>query len=203
MPFPKKTALERLLVTERHRRRCDEAAQAGFAVPAIVERAIDVALEPLAVTDARGRLVATKVSRSRGVARYGFSDCTTEEECALLPRFFDALWRMSEAHAWQNRCTSLAEVSAKMRHEPRSIVVSYGWIEQVSGMTREDADCVMGFNGYISKGEQQILVADFPEGQALVAASPPLLGIYTRIDERLGVLLTNVDQTVFLVRGAS
>lgn len=203
MPFPKKTALERLLVTERHRRRSDESAQAGFAVPAITERALDVALEPLAVTDARGGLVATKVSRARGVARYGFSECTAEEEGSLLPRFFDALWRMSEAHGWQNRCTSLAEASARMQLEPRSIVVPYSWIEKVSGMSREDADRLMSLNGYISKGEQQILVADFPEGQALVAASPPLLGFYTRIDDRLGVLMTNVDRTVFLVRGGS
>jgi hypothetical protein len=203
MLFPKKTALERLLVTERHRRRTDESAGVGFAVPAISERALDVALEPLAVTDARGRLVATRVSRARGVARYGFAECSSEDEGALLPQFFDALWAMSKANGWQNRCTSLADASARMQLEARSIVVPYGWVEKVSGMTREEADRLMSLNGYISKGDQQILVADFPEGQALLAASPALLGFYTRIDDRLGVLMTRVDQTVFLVRGDS
>ena len=203
MPFPKKTALERLLVTERHRRRTDESTQAGFAVPAISERPLDAALEPLAVTDARGRLVSTRVSRPRGVARYGFFECSVDEEDSLLPRVFESLWEMSIANQWRNRCTSLAEVSGKMQLEPRSIVVPYGWVEKVSGMTRAEADRLMALNGCISKGDQQILVADFPERQALVAAAPAVLGFYTRIDDRLGVLMTQVDRAVFLVRGES
>lgn len=203
MPFPKTTALERLLVTERHRRRSDESAGVGFAVPAIAERPADPDLEPLVVTDARGQLVPTKVSRTRGVARCGFFECTTEDEAALIPRFFDALWRLSETSGWENRCTSLADASARMLLEPRSIVVPYGWVEKVSGMSREDADGLMSAQGYISKGDQQILVGDLPDSVALLAAAPPLLGFYTRVDDRLGVMLTRVDRTIFLVRGAT
>lgn len=155
------------------------------------------------MTDARGRLVPTRVSRSRGVARYGFFECTTDGESALLPKFVDALWEMSRAGGWKNRCTSVAEALVRMTVPPRSIVVPYGLIEEVSALTREEADRLMGLQGYISNGDQQILVGDLPPGHALVAASPPLLGFYTRIDDCLGVLLTRVDETVFLVRAGT
>jgi hypothetical protein len=198
-----KTALERLLTTERHRRQANQSTLAGFAQPMISERALEPALaEPMAVTDARGNLVPTSVSRTRGVARYGFFECTTDDEGPLLRHFFAALWEMSVAKGWDNRCTSLAEASAKMKLEPRSIVVPYGLVEKVSSLTREEADRLMGLQGYISSGDQQILVSDLPDGHALLAAAPALLGFYTRIDDRLGVLLTRIDQTVFLVREA-
>ena len=203
MPSLKKTALERLLVTERHRRQANESTFTGFAVPAISERTLDAGVEPLAVSDARGNLVTTKQSRARGVARYGFFNCTTEEEGPLLPRFFEALWGMSVTNGWGNRCTSMAEAAAKMRLEPRSIVVPYGLVEKVSSLTRAESDRLMALQGYISCGEQQVLVADLPEGHAIIAAAPPLLGFYTRIDDCLGLLLTRVDQTLFLVRGES
>lgn len=198
-----KTALERLLITERHRRQANQSTLTGFARPVISERVLDPGLEPLAVTDARGCLVPTKVSRARGMARYGFFECPPEEEGALLPQFFSALWAMSEASGWSNRCSSLAEASAKMKLEARSIVVPYGLVEQVSSLTRSEADQLMSAQGYISKGDQQILVADLPEGHAVLAASPTLLGFYTRIDDQVGVLLTRVDQTIFLVRGGT
>jgi hypothetical protein len=90
-----------------------------------------------------------------------------------------------------------------MQLPPRSIVVPYGLVEEVSAMTREEADRLMGLQGYISKGDQQILVADLAKGDALLAASPSVLGFYTRIDDSVGVLMTRVDQAVFLIRGAS
>jgi len=204
MPSPTKSALERLLTTERHRRQTNMSTKTGFAEPVFLERPLEPGLaEPLAVTDARGRLVPTTVSRVRGVARYGFFECLSEDEGALLVRFFSTLWEMSAAKGWDNRCKSLAEASAKMKLEPRSIVVPYSLVEQVSGLKREEADALMSTNGYITKGDQQILVADLPDGHALLAASPPLLGVYTRIDDRLGILLTRVNETVFLVRGDS
>lgn len=174
---------------------------AGFAQPMLSERVLDVSLEPLAVSNARGELVPTRVSRERGVARYGFFECLPEDEGALLPRFFSALWDMSAAAGWHNRCTSLSEASAKMKLQPRSIVVPYGLVERVSSLSRTEADQLMAAQGYISKGEQQILVADLPPGHAILATSPTLLGFYTRVDVQLGVLLTRVDQAVYLVKG--
>jgi len=167
------------------------------------ERPTEVNLEPLAATNARGQLVLTTVSRARGVARYGFFECPTEAENALPSRFHSDLWRLSEANGWGNRCTSLTEASARIPFEPRSIVVPYAWIEKVTGIPRDEAERLMSLNGFVSKGEQQILVADLPEGHALVAAAPALLGTYTRIDDRLGVLMTQVDRAIFLVRGSA
>jgi hypothetical protein len=198
-----KTALERLLSTERHRRQASQLKFAGFARPMISERVLDPGLEPLAVSNARGQLVPTKISRARGVARYGFFECPPEEEGRLLPQFFASLWEMSETAGWDNRCSSLSEASAKMKLEARSIVVPYGLVEQVSSLTRGEADQLMSAQGYISNGDQQVLVADLPEGYAVLAASPSLLGFYTRIDDQVGILLTRVDQTLFLVRGGS
>lgn len=198
---PTKTALERLLLTERHRRQANESGLAGFALPMLSERALDAALEPLVVSNARGDLVPTSVSRARGVARYGFFECAPEDESELLPRFFSALWDLSAAKGWGNRCTSLSEASAKMKLEARSIVVPYGLVERVSSLTRAEADQLMTAQGYISKGDQQILVADLPEGHAMLTAAPALLGFYTRVDIQLGLMLTRVDESVFLVRG--
>lgn len=202
MPFTK-TALERLLTTERHRRQADQSSMTGFAVPALSERAVERNQEPLAVTDARGGLVSTKVSVERGVARCGFFECTTAEEGPLLGRFFSALWEMSVANGWGNRGTSLSEASNRMQLPIRSIVVPYGLVEKVSGLARDESDRLMGLQGYITKGEQQILVGDLPEGQVWVAAAPALCGFYTRVDDRLGIMLTRVDQTVFLIREGS
>lgn len=198
---PTKTALERLLLTERHRRQANETGLAGFAQPMLSERALDVGLEPLVVSNARGNLVATRVSRLRGVARYGFFECPPEEEGMLLPRFFSELWALSASNGWGNRCTSLSEASAKMKLQARSIVVPYGLVERVSSLTRAEADRLMTGQGYISKGDQQILVADLPDGHAMLTAAPALLGFYTRVDIQLGILLTRADQSVFLVRG--
>ena len=201
MPGPTKTALERLLLTERHRRQANESGLAGFAQPMLSERALDAALEPLVVSNARGSLVATRVSRLRGVARYGFFECPPEDEGALLPRFFSELWGLSASNGWTNRCTSLSEASAKMKLQARSIVVPYGLVERVSSLTHEEADQLMTMQGYISKGDQQILVADLPEGHAILTAAPALLGYYTRVDIQLGVLFTRADESIFLVRG--
>lgn len=200
MPAPIKTALERLLLTERHRRQADLSALAGFAQPMLSERAMDVTLEPLVASNSRGQLVGTRVSRARGVARYGFFECMSEDEGALLPRFFRDLWELSRSSGWANRCSSLLEATSKMVLQPRSIVVPYDLVERISNLSRAEVDRLMSVQGYIAKGEQQILAADLPPGHAILAASPTLVGYYTRVDVQLGVLLTRVDQTVFLVR---
>lgn len=94
-----------------------------------------------------------------------------------------------------------------MQLQPRSVVVPYCLLEQVCGtaMTRADADLLMSAQGYIADTDgRQILVGDLHAGQAIVAATPALVGTYTRIDDRLGVIFTQVDRALFLVdeRGA-
>lgn len=153
-------------------------------------------------TNARGELVQTRISRASGMARYAFFDCPLEEEPGLLSPFFAALWSLSEKNGWANRCTSLSEVATRMALGPRSIVVPYGLVEAIGSLSRSECDQLMITQGYISKGEQQVLVGDLPAGCALVAAAPSVAGFYTRVDSRLGLLLTRVDQSIFLVRGA-
>lgn len=89
-----------------------------------------------------------------------------------------------------------------MRLQPRSLVVPYSLVEQASGepFSREDADALMAAQGYIAdKNGQQILVAGLQDGQALLAATPSLVGTYTRIDDWLGVMLERADESLYLV----
>ena len=201
MLAPTKTALERLLQTERHRRQASQSTIAGFAAPVLAERALGFELEPLVVSNARGQLVPTKVSRARGVARVGLFECPLQGEGAFLLKAFNALWEISAASGWRNRCSSLAEASAKMQSEPKTIIVPYGLVQELSTLTRDEADALMRANGYVTKGAQQILVGELPAGSAIVAGAPEQVGYYTRIDERLGVMLTQADRTLMLVRG--
>lgn len=194
--------LERLLVTERHRRRSNQSTLAGFAVPAMLDIPLEPSSEPLVATNAVGNLVLTRVSRTALRARYGFFECPAAAEQNLMPRIFSTLWGLSRNLGWENRCSSLSEATGKMRLPPRSVVVPYSLVEQASGeaLTRQDCDRLMTVQGHIAdKNGQQILVANLEDGQALLAATPALLGVYTRIDDWLGLLLKQVDQTLYLV----
>lgn len=189
-------------MTERHRRRSNQSTAVGFALPALEEIPLEPGLEPLLVTNAVGDLLPTRVSATRGCARYGFFDCPVSAEPELVPRFFSQLWEASRKSGWKNRCTSLSEASVRMQLQPRSVVVPYSLLEQVCGaaMSRADADLLMSAQGYIADADgRQILVGDLQPGQAIVAATPALVGTYTRIDDRLGIILTQVDRALMLV----
>lgn len=168
----------------------------------MLEVPLESSSEPLVVTNAMGWLVVTRVSRTNSLGRYGFFECPTTAEQNLMPRIFSDLWGLSRNLGWKNRCSSLSEATGKMRLPPRSVVVPYSLVEQASGeaLSREDCDRLMTTQGYIAdKNGQQILVANLEDGQALLAATPALVGVYTRIDDWLGLLLKQVDQTLFLV----
>lgn len=201
------TALERILVTEREPRRTDETNFSGFAVPGLIERPLDVDQEPLLSTNMRRSFVPTVVSRVRKTARCGLSECLPEEESELLAELWRVAWALSLQNGWHNRCTSLPEAAARMRSqgiEPRSLVVPYSLVEQVSGqaLTREEANNLMVAQGFVTEAKGvQVLVADIPDGKAFMVASPVLAGFYTRVDDRLGVLLTRVPQTLMLIDG--
>lgn len=197
-----RTTLERLLTPERERRQADLSSQAGFAVPGLKERPLDFDQEPLLVTNMRAQFVPTRISRERKVARYGFSECLLEDEPALFRILLKTLWNLSEEKGWTNRCTTLAEATARMRSQgmaPTTAVISYDFIEE---KTREELDNLMAEQGYVAEFEGvKVLAADIPKGAGLLTASPSLAGFYTRIDDRLGVLLTRID-TAFQVVNA-
>lgn len=200
----KATVLERLLTTERIPRRADESTQAGFAVPALQERPLELEAEPLLVTNMRGSFVTTMVSRHRGVARFGLDECLPADEPRLLREMLRILTETSEQNSWDNRCRNLAEATGLMRSrgfEPRTVVVPYSLLEQIGeGLTRDEADSLMTVQGYVVLTEGvQVLVADLEPGKALMAASPALSGFYTRSDDRLGIMLTRVDRALCII----
>lgn len=201
------TALERMLIPEREPRRAAETSQVGFAVPGLLERTLEVDQEPLLATDMRGSFVPTRVSRIRKIARCGLSECLPEDEAGLLAELWRVAWGLSVEQGWYNRCTNLAEAAGLMRaqgYEPRSVVIPYSLVHEASGqaLNREEADNLMFAQGYIAEvNGVQILAADLPERKSLMVASPALAGFYTRVDDRLGVLLTRVNRTLFLIDG--
>jgi hypothetical protein len=196
------TVLERLLTTERLPRRADESTGAGFAVPALQERAVDLDVEPLLVTNMRGSFVPTVVSRTRGVARFALDECLVSEESSLLREMIRVLNVVSQKKRWGNRCRNLAEAAGLMKAqglEPRTVVVPYSLLES-TGLKRADADELMTAQGYVTLTEGvQVLPADLEPGQALVAAAPALTGFYTRSDDRVGIMLTRANRALFLV----
>lgn len=201
----KLTVLERILTTERYRRQADISTGAGFAIPSMAERPLNVDQEPLVVTNMRGTFVPTRVSRVTGLARYGFSECLPEDEPVLLGELWRVLWALSVEQGWSNRCKNVAEAVGSMRGhgmEPRSVVVPYSLLEAFGTQTlsKQEADDLMVAQGYITNTEGvQVLAADLPVGKALVTALPALTGYYTRVDDRVGVMLLQTNQTLYLV----
>ena len=184
--------LAHLLVTERHRQRAAPAG--GFSVPFMSEREVPPETEPLLVTNARGGLVPTRRSRE-GVARFGFSVCPLEAEPILLGRLYDALWGLSMASNWDNRFNSMSGAIDFMRGspcKPKNLVISE---ELVSQFSSEELGGLIGSIDGI-----RVLSAKLPLGSAILLTTPPMLGVYVRIGDHLGLQLYNVRQTVAVIK---
>ena len=192
----------RLLVPERLRRQADMTG-AGFARPAMAERPVEQYQTPLLVTNMSGQFVSVQVSQHTGKARYAFCECPPASEPVLLPRLWAKVAELGGQQGWGNRCTSIAEALDRMKAQglvPRSMVVAYSLLGDVCQLDRQTADALMSAQGHVMEIEGlQILVSDLPQDKAFVAASPALLGYYTRTDDHLGLMFTQVDKTLILV----
>src|SRR5512141_2103696 len=110
-----------LLVAERLRPRADSGA--GFSIPALSERGVTDGLDPILVTNARRGFVVTRKNRE-GMARFGFSPCTLEEEPALLESMIHQIVRLSVEGGWANRFGSVGEAIDSMkasRFKPKNL----------------------------------------------------------------------------------
>jgi hypothetical protein len=179
-----------LLVAERLRPRADSGA--GFSIPALSERGVEDGLDPILVTNARKGFVVTRKNRE-GMARFGFSLCTLEEEPELLVTLVQQIVKMSIQGGWSNRFSSVGEAIDAMkasRFKPKNLVLPRGVISRFT-----DADGVQ--HGKVEG--LQLLSTDLPEKCAILVADAPALGVYTRVGDYIGLQLYNVDKTFAVI----
>lgn len=191
------TALERMLVTERHQQR---AARVGHSIPALQERPSSKDEGPFLATNMKRGFLPTRLS-SASTVRFGFSTVPLGEDDLLLVSLHQAISALSP----EGRCTSIPDAMSRLRtnnYEPRTIVLPEAWLPEICGPDFDvtTAKKLMGTQGYVSQvDEMQILVADLPSDKAFVASAPALVGIYTRIADYLGLLLFRADRAIVAV----
>ncbi len=184
--------LSHLLVTERYRQRA--APSGGFSVPFMSEREVPPETEPLLVTNARGGFVQTRRSRE-GLARFGFSAFPLDSEPLILGRLYEAFESASVTAGWSNRFDSLPAAIASMSAspaKPKNLVISEDLVSRFS--TDESGGLVGNFDGI------KVLSAKLPMGGALLFTTPPVLGVYVRIGDHLGLQFYNIRQNVAVIR---
>lgn len=195
------TALERLLRTERVRQRA--ARQGGFSLPAMNEVSLSGGAAPLLATNMKGSFLPTRPSKD-GVARYGFSHVPVECDDILLRVLHGTLWELSTQQGWSNRCKTVVEALHRLSGfglEPKTIIVGPQRLAEVTDVPLKEAWEAMQANKEVAKvDEAVVLLADLPEGAALVGTAPPLVGLYTRTGDHLGVLLQRVHQTLVVIQ---
>jgi len=179
-----------LLATERVHPRSSSGA--GFSVPAMSERGVADGLDPILVTNARRGFVITHKNKE-GLARFGFSPCTLEEEPLVLRALVEHLLIFLVSRGWANRFNSVGGAVDFMngsRFKPKNLVLPRGVISRFT-----DSDGVQ-----VGKVEGlQLLSSDLPEKTAILMADAPALGVYVRVGDYIGLQLYNVDKTMAVI----
>lgn len=200
------TALERLLVPERERRQTAQRTLDGFAVPSLAERPLEPSCEPLLASNMKGQLLQTRVSRERGVARYGFFECLPEREAPLVQNLFDCLHALALSEQGVSPTLFDAFEALRLRgFEPRTLVVPFDLLKEASGSTldRQDAEALMAAQGFVTLDDNlQVLLGDLRPGQALLAAAPSFTGYHVRVDDRLALLITRATSAFQLIEAS-
>ncbi len=196
-------ALERMLRTERLRQRA--AAGGGFSTPGMCLSPVADDAMPLLATNMRGNFRETRRD-IKGQAPFGFSYCQVGREDPLLSELHRTLFELSARANWPNRCSSVAEAVERLRTsgvEPKSLVVSESQVANFMGpgFDLNAARSAMGIQGFVTVvDDMQVLLSGLPEGFALVAAAPSILGLYTRVGDHVGILLQRVNRSIMVVQ---
>jgi hypothetical protein len=164
-----------------------------FKAPLLGEVDLHQGQDPLLATNARGVFLPTSTSRT-GVARFGFSPCSFEEEPRLLRRLYEWLWTQQK---WPLRCSGIQTAVDRFRSlglEAKVIVVS---AIDAPAMIGKSEPVPEGFAGVVNG--MKVLVSDLPKGAALVTVGSDRLGIYTRVEDHLGLLFQRIDQNMVVV----
>lgn len=172
-------------------------ARGDFNIPVLGECDIPAGQDPLLATNARGQFVPTRTSKT-GSARYGFSQCAIEDEAVLLGSLYR--WLSTQSQATQ-RCKDVPGAIMRLQVaglEAQAIVLS-----------AVDAALMLGVQETVPEGlvgvvqGMNVLVADLHQGAALVMAAPERLGVYTRVEDYVGLLFYRIDQNMVVVDGVA
>lgn len=180
-----------LLATERVHPRSSSGA--GFSIPAMSERGVADGLDPILVTNARRGFVVTHKNKE-GMARFGFSPCTLDEEPLMFRALVEQLLSLSVSRGWVNRFDSVGgavDFMAGSRFKPKSLVLPRGVISRFSGSDGVQVGKVHGL---------QLLSSDLPEKTAILMTDAPALGVYVRVGDYVGLQLYNVDKTMVVIK---
>jgi hypothetical protein len=162
-------------------------------------------VEPLLVTNAARRFVPTIRSKTRGIARYAFSDVPLEDEPALFAELYMSLLEASLVNGWKNRCSSVVEAVDRLAaddFEPGFLMVSAEKIPDICGPDYDSAvvEQLMMTQGYVTVVNGiKVLPAELSPDAAVVTASPEMLGLYTRVGDFLGIMLQRVNRSIMVV----
>lgn len=194
----KVSVLERLFVTERLRKQVSKSSRVGgFATPLLEEQPVSVEELPILVSNTQGEFVKVAKRSASGHARFAFSEVAVDEEDRILRNLYTSLWTLSVENQWGNRHATLQAAIEKMGTTPKIAIIPMLSLMAMFGteLSESDVNMLTLAQGYVSKlGEVHILVADIAPGTGLVLPHPQFVGYYTRVDDRLGILVKNLRQ---------
>jgi len=192
-----------MLHVERKRRQA--SASGGFALPVMLQDLVDERDEPLLVSNMRGDFLMGKRSKD-GLARFAFFPCALEQEGEVLRQLCRTLTRISVASEWSNRCRSVQEATTFMVGqglEPRMLVAPFSLLEKACGVDvgEDEAENLMLAQGHIAEvdGVRLVTTTSLPDGTAILAAAPSIVGTYFRVDDQLGIMVRQASRSIALV----
>jgi len=199
----KVSALEIALGTERVRQQA-AVKGVGFAQPVLCEQPVRPEEAPFLATNLRGSFLPTFRSGD-GVIRFAFTECPLGAEDSLVSELYGVLWKNSVQQGWSNRCNTLSQAKARMEAlgmQPKACIVGPSFLEEAGELTKEDADKLMMFKGYVAEVEGvKALASGLSAGKAILMASPSQVGDYVRVGDYLGILICQADRSLVLVGG--
>ena len=158
---------------------------------------------PVVVTGTRGQLLLGKTKDE--YVKYGFFECPLESELKVASNFFRELSEISGSQRWTNQVDSLELALQTLRGSfegPQTVIADFRRISGLTGVESEEARNRMAkFGLVLDRRDTQYLALDFSDpAMAVVCVAPNLLGWYTRSDDYLGIILTNVNTKVVFTR---
>lgn len=199
----KTSLLERLLVANRPRPRMAELGV--FAPPVAIRYPSAKDEAPWVTSMSSGRFTLTR--DKEGEVGQAFFQCPIEEEDDAFEELCRTLWELSVRHGWNNRCRTIPEALERLAatgFEAKYMAIPFSALSGVVGsdLTEEEADTLSLSKSCVAEVDGvQVLSARkaLPDGAAIVTSARPLVGVYNRVQDYMGVTLFRADRALMLV----
>ena len=87
--------------------------------------------------------------------------------------------------------------------EPRTLVAPLSLIKEACGVEvgEDEAENLMLAQGHIAEvdGVRLVTTTSLPNGTAILAAAPSMVGTYLRVDDQLGIMVRQASRSIALV----